>query len=488
MARTTARMTRARRRNRQIDRVTLIVLIAFLVVASVTAVLAFILVRNTVIAWTTTPLDGRPGSLNAGGPGQGGVEGNVPAPTGPLQRETGPTPVPWDGNSRVTLLVMGMDYRDWEDGTDIPRTDSMILVSIDPLSMTAGMLSIPRDTWINVPGMGYNKINTAYRWGEVYQLPGGGPGLAMQTVEQFLGVPVDYYALIDFNAFVRFIDEMGGLDMHIQEEIVVDPIGPGNTRTLEPGVQTLDGATVLAYARLRSTDHDDFDRSRRQQEVIMAIRDQVLTFNMLPTLVSKAPRLYQEISAGISTNLTLNQIIQLAMLASQVPEQNIKKGVIGPPKQVEITTNPDDGQSILLPIPDQIRILRDEIFASGGPVAPRATQQGTKTQEPTAPANTEELMKEENARVIVKNGTSTEGLATKTGALLQSLGVNVLDETNADEIFPTTTIYDYTGKPSTIKFLMEKLNLPNARLYYNYDPNADADIVIILGTDWAEQQ
>ena len=99
----------------------------------------------------------------------------------------------------------------------------------------------------------------------------------MKTVEQFLGVPVNYYALIDFNSFVKFIDELGGADMKIRKEITVDPIGPGNTRTLEAGSQTLDGATLLAYARKRYTENDDFDRSARQQEVIMAIRKQILS-------------------------------------------------------------------------------------------------------------------------------------------------------------------------------------------------------------------
>lgn len=486
MARPTARMARTRRRNHHLDRVTLIVLIAFLALASITAVMVFILVRNMF----TTPLDGSPrvsGGIN-GNPA--GFEKMPATPAGPLQRETDPTPMPWDGKSRITMLVMGLDYRDWEDGSDVPRTDSMILVSLDPQSMTAGMLSIPRDTWVNVPGLGENKINTAYRWGEVYDLPGGGPGLAMKTVEQFLGVPVDYYALIDFTAFVRFIDEMGGLDMHIKEEIVVDPIGPGNTKTLEPGVQTLDGATVLAYARQRYTANDDFDRSRRQQEVILAIRDQILQFNMLPTLIAKSPKLYQEISSGISTNLTLSQIIQIATLAAQVPEENIKKGVISPPRQVEIATNPEDGQSILLPIMDEIRILRDDVFEGSGPIAPRAVTEAQPTQAPTRQPLTEDLIRQEKARVIIKNGTSTEGLATKTGEMLKSLGVNVISEENADAQYPVTTINDYSGKKfmNTIDYILEKLNLPNARIYYNNVSNAEADIEIILGDDFASQQ
>lgn len=469
-----------RRKRRRMDRFTTIVLAAFVLVAGITAVLAFIYMRNLTLA--RSGLGGLPGApVVSGSQSQAGSMGT--APTGPLQRSTDPTPIAWDGSSRVTILLMGVDYRDWEQGSDVPRTDSMILLSVDPLTKTAGMLSIPRDLWINIPGMGYNKINTAYRWGEIYKLPGGGPGLAMKTVEQFLGVPINYYALINFDAFVKFIDEMGGLDMKIRQEIEIDPIGPGNTKILEPGTQTLTGAEVLAYARQRYTANDDFDRSSRQQEVIMAIRKQIVQFNMLPTLIAKSPKLYQEISSGITTNLTLDQVIRLAVLGAQINEKNIKKGVIAPPKQVELGTSPDGSQDIVIPVPDQIRILRDDIFAStggsSGPMAPVAVE--------TA-GDPAKLMKAEKARVVIMNGTSASGLASKTSEMLKGLGVNITGEENADQTTSTTTIKDYTGKPYTTQFLIQALKMPDSRVINSFDPNATADVEVILGTDWARQQ
>ena len=144
------------------------------------------------------------------------------------------------------------------------------------------MLSVPRDMWVNIPGFDHGKINTAYFLGEIYNLPGGGPGLAVQTVEEFLGVPINYYAQVDFQAFVDFIDEIGGVDIHVKDELVVDPLGPGNTIRLYEGVQTLDGATALAYARARYTDDGDFGRSQRQQQVIMSVLDNILNFYSLP--------------------------------------------------------------------------------------------------------------------------------------------------------------------------------------------------------------
>jgi LCP family protein required for cell wall assembly len=392
----------------------------------------------------------------------------------PLQPVSGPTPIPWDGASRVTVLVMGYDYGDWSDERKCPcRTDTMILLTIDPLTKSAGMLTIPRDMWVNIPGFEYGKINTAHYLGDLYQLPGGGPGLAMKTVEEFIGVPVNYYALIDFAAFERMVDEIGGIEIDVPAEIKVDPIGKGNTVVLQPGLQTLSGPVALAYARNRYTDGGDFDRGTRQLQVIRAARNKILKLNMLPTLVQKAPALYGQLSAGIQTNLTLDQVIQLAWLAVSVPEENIKQGVIGPPDQVTFGTSPD-GLDILLPVSDAIRLLRDEIFTAAGPVSPVSA-----TGDPRI------LMQAEGARVQVLNGTYTVGLASTTAEYLKSLGVNVTLMGNANENYAVTTIIDYTGKPYTVQYLITLMNIQSMRHFSSYDPNSEVDVVIMLGADWA---
>jgi polyisoprenyl-teichoic acid--peptidoglycan teichoic acid transferase len=485
MSRVKARM--ARRRS-SYNRVTLIVLVVFIIAAVSTAVVALFWVRNFFASQASTNNNtGRlAGNSQESNPLQN-IDKNVHVPSGPLQSNSGPTPAPWDGSSRITILVMGLDYRDWEEN-EIPRTDTMILFSVDPSTKTAGMISIPRDTWVNVPGVGFSKINSAYRWGELYQLPGGGPGLAMQTVEQLLDVPVHFYAQVDFMAFVRFIDILGGLKMHIREEITVDPIGPGNTRTLETGVQTLDGATVLAYARMRYTEGGDFDRSERQQEVILAMRDQLLSLKQLPRLIERAPSLYHELSSGLRTNLSLDQIRRLALLAGQIEEHNIRRGIIGPPLQVELTTS-YDGQAVLVPVPDQILILRDEVFSTVANAAPLPTNTIRPVDTPTPfVGDPIELMRAEKASVVVKNGTTTSGLASKTGEKLLDEGINVIAEDNADKHYDSTTIYDYTGKTFTIEFLKSMFNVSQSRVIRRYDPGAQIDIEIILGQDWAEQQ
>ncbi|HSQ26307.1 MAG TPA: LCP family protein, partial [Anaerolineales bacterium] len=280
------------------------------VAALLTAYLTFVAVRDLVASWEMTSLPGV--TIRDATPTPGGEGEVVRDPSLPMQPAGAPTPLPWDGANRVSLLVMGLDYRDWAAGEGPPRTDTMILFTIDPINRTAGILSIPRDLWVNIPGFDYGRINSAYQLGEAYTVVGGGPQLATDTVEELLGVPIDYYAQVDFGAFVRFIDEIGGVKLDVPEPIKIDPLGDNTSKTLKTGIQTLPGDLALAYVRARKTEGGDFDRAQRQQQVILAIRNRILEFDMLPNLISKAPVLYEELSAGIRTNLSLDLAIRLA--------------------------------------------------------------------------------------------------------------------------------------------------------------------------------
>jgi polyisoprenyl-teichoic acid--peptidoglycan teichoic acid transferase len=384
----------------------------------------------------------------------------------------GPQPRPWDGASRVNVLVLGLDYRDWEEGDGPARTDTMILLTVDPVAKTAGMLNIPRDLWVNIPGFGYERINTAYRQGAVYNYPGGGPGLAIATVEQFLGVPIHFYAQIDFYAFEQFIDELGGIEIDVPEEIRVDPLGPGNTVILEPGKQTLDGPVSLAYARARYTEGGDFDRGQRQQQVILAMRNRIMNFNMLPTLVTKAPILYQELAGGIHTNMDLEQAIQLAWLAQQIPLENIKRGVISPPDQVILTKSPDGEKDILKPVTAKIRLLRDEIFTSG------VVSELAQNSDPQT------LLAAEAANLSVLNGSGTGGLAARTQEYLNGLGANVVNVGDAGEFYISTRVVDYTGNPYTVRYLVDLMNINPIQIRMEYSPQSEVDVVVYLGADW----
>ena len=373
------------------------------------------------------------------------------------------------------MLVMGLDYRDWEAGEGPPRTDTMILFTVDPINRTAGLLSIPRDLWVNIPGFDYGKLNTAYYLGELYDQPGGGPGLAVQTVEDLLGVDINYYAQVDFSAFENFIDEIGGVEVEVPYEISVDPIGPHNTVTLQPGVQKLDGPTALAYARNRETFGADFDRADRQQQVVLGMFDQITSLGTLPRLITKSPIIYDNLRNGIHTNLNLKDTISLAWTVAQLPRENIKRGLIGP-NEVNMSMSPD-GMDILIPDMDAVRIVRDQVFATTSGVAPVAT---VYVGDPV------ELRLAESATVSVLNATTTPGLASQTTNYLLDQGINVIDTGNASDKSDTTVIIDYTGKPYTVQYLVELLNIQPNSIYSRYDPNSQVDIAILLGADWAE--
>ncbi len=421
------------------------------------------------------------------------ANGNAPTPEGIATPQEGQSPgeaqpgsqgaatpeaIPasgWEGSERITILILGVDFRDWETGAEAPRSDTMILLTIDPLTNTAGMLSIPRDLWVQIPGFQYDRINTAYRTGEVYDLPGGGPQLAVETVEQLVGVKIDYFAQVDFNVFVRMIDEIGGVKIDVTEPVTIDLIGPEPPKTIQPGRYTMPGDVALAYARSRKTEGGDFDRALRQQQVILAIRDRILSFDLLPILLTKSGILYNELASGVRTDMSLETAIDLGLLAINIPLENIRRGTIGE-EQIIFYTTPS-GDQVLKPLPDQIRILRDYVFGTAG------------LSSPLAGLTAAERVQAENASISLLNGTFFEGLAGSTAEFLAGLGLVVPAENlgNADQNYIFTQIIDYTGNPYTVQMLVDALGIQPHLIYLRYDPNSPVDIVVNLGDDWAGQ-
>jgi LCP family protein required for cell wall assembly len=442
----------------------------------------FGIVKNLASCWTLTKLPGIPpascnSAVNPLGAPVINPEGTVIAPVNL------PTPViaapeaqlaQWDGASRVNILFIGLDYRDYIANEGPPRSDTMILSTIDPISKTAGMLSIPRDLWVNIPGFGYSRINTAYASGEGNKLPGGGPGLAVKTVEQVIGVPINYFGQIDFHSFEEVIDTMGGLYICIPQKIRIDPIGDKKPRILGAGCQNLWGFEVLAYARNRYTADGDVDRSKRQQLVIMALRNQIFSPQNFTHMVALAPKIYQEASAGIRTNMSFEEAMRLATLLNQIPPESIKQGVIDNSMTLmDNTTLAGQDASVLKPIPDKIRILRDEIFSTAGPLSPMA--QG----DPAA------LMKADAARVRVFNGTYTAGLDSRTGNYLVSQGMNVTEIGQAPQLYGRTTIVVYSPKLYTVKYLVDKFDVTAYdQIIFKPEPGSAVDIEVRLGDDW----
>lgn len=453
----------------RLDRLTKIFLIAFVVAGIATGMLAFGFVRQFVESSPSFTLPGL--AIHEDSTSPSGEDITPEAETVYGYQE----PVPWDGSSRVNILIMGLDARDWEAGDNAPRTDTMMVLTFDPITHTAGMLSIPRDLWAEIPGFGHDKINNAYSLGESNRLPGGGAGLAVKAVEEFLGITINYYAQIDFSAFERFIDIIGGVKIYVEEMVEVSIIGRDGTRKIRPGWQTLDGAYALAYARTRYTGNGDFDRAQRQQEVILAMRNQLAHEDIRARVLNNALEIYDTLASGITTNMTVQEALSLAWSAKDIKVEEIEQAIIAPPEYVTIQTSPD-GLSILKPITEKIRLLRDQVFASGS-----ARSQLALTSQAV------DLMKMEAANVVVNNGSGNAGVADTTRAYFEGQGMIIVSTGNADAVNGTTLI-DYTGNPYTLQFLAALMGVNASHIFNRYDPNSTVDVEIIIGPEWVIPQ
>lgn len=379
-------------------------------------------------------------------------------------------PQTWAGRERVTILLMGVDNRCGETGPT--RTDTLMLLTVDPVGKTAGILSLPRDLWVEIPGFGVDRINQAHYLGEGYEYPGGGPALAKETVEATLGIAINYYATVNFEVFIETINLLGGIEVDVQEPIE-DLTYPDNCYGFDPffidvGRHLLYGEEALKFARTRATAGGDIDRAARQQQVVLAIRDRLLT--QIPELFTQAPLLWQTMQDNVRTTMTLDEALQLALLVQEIPRENIRHAVIDY-NYVYTETTPD-GQSVLVPIRENIRALRDELFAP--PEAPTAVIE-----------NLSERMQSEGAKIAVYNGTPVFGLAGETKDFLVQYGFNITEVGNADTAtYPSTQIIDFGNHPFTTQYVIQVMDIPPLNVSIGSKPDGDYDFLIILGNDW----
>jgi len=265
----------------------------------------------------------------------------VPAPQPTLEPTPSPLPLaPGDLN----LLLLGTDQRHGADHSW--RTDTIIVVGIRPGLGLVAMLSIPRDLWVTIPGYGQNRINVADYWGEVTHGAGGGPRLLAATLQQNLGIPVHAYARVNFDGLVRIIDALGGVTVMVERpfnEVIDDADGtPPIALRLQPGLQHLDGRTALAYCRSRHGS-SDMDRSRRQQQVLLAMRNAAMRPEMLPRL----PGLITALSGTVTTDLQPSQVLSLLKMALQFKPDAFRRQVFDYTMARNWTT--PTGAQVLLP-------------------------------------------------------------------------------------------------------------------------------------------
>ena len=405
---------------------------------------------------------------------------------------------------QINILLLGSDER--IEGVEPPRTDTMLLLTLDLRRHTAGMISFPRDLWVPIPG--YNltsKINTAYAIGEQRGYDGGGAQLAMDTVSSFIGQPVQFYVQADFNGFVRFIDEIGGVTVYVPETIH-DPEYPTSdygyqTFYLEAGQQNLDGQTALKYARTRNMD-SDYGRAARQQQLIQAIVDKVFAASMLPTLIAKLPQLVNSARASVRTNMLVPTAVEIAYYARS---NQFKLRTLVLDARYGEESYSENGAWILLPDRD---LIRPELKAFFDPVAGPIAGAG----EPTDPlpqiqllarAGTEigstelpvkdlkanlRVMAAREARLEILNGTSCVGVAAQVRQQLEANGWRVVSIGDADRSdYLHTLIVNYNTHESLVQELSRQLNLTTS---LNTLPGLlipeSTDLRIVIGEDYLE--
>jgi LCP family protein required for cell wall assembly len=373
---------------------------------------------------------------------------------------------------RINILVMGLDRRVDEPKGNPTRTDTMFVVTVDPYSKTAGVFSIPRDLWVEIPdgegGYFKERINVAYEYGPLKNYPGGGPGLAIATIEHNFDMKIDHYVVLDFVGFMELVDEVGGIDVDVKEAIW-DPSYCNTTDCsdfqqvyFEPGLQHMDGETALQYVRIRYGSND-LDRIERQQDVIRATLDAALSAEML--IPNRAVSIYNKFRDAVDTDISAFKVPGLALLAQDIPPENIVNISLASAVQGGYAGD----AAVLFPIWDQIEVLKAQLFFDGE-------------------------LRSEAAFVEVQNGTQTPGLATSVMDYLTKQGFPETDLTIANATdgvdHQQTLIYDLAGKTYTAKKLATWLGLPISRVQEVRGdttsvpvPESAADIVVVLGTD-----
>lgn len=380
----------------------------------------------------------------------------------------------WQSNDPINIVLLGLDQRPEESGPS--RTDTIIVIGVDPVSHTASILSIPRDLWVPIPGYTENRINTANYIGDLKGYPGGGPALVKKTIEYNLGIHVHYYVRLNFEGFVRIIDRIGGIEIEVPQEIedtqYPDPDNPGAYTTIyiPAGMQHMDGEMALKYARTRHMD-SDFGRLRRQQQVIMAVRDRVLRLELIPQLLPHLTELMNEMGDAVQTDLQPADLILLAQWAQQIEDQGIRGGVIDRSMTVPLVT-PDQAQVLILDR-DKVRPLIKELFPDKSPEL-------NETQ-------VEDLnrLAAEQALIAVQNGTTTGSLASQTASFLKEQGFQVVQFGNADRFdYAQTMIVDYSGKSYTVGRLAQLFQIAESNIQHPSGVASEVDILLIIGQDF----
>jgi len=363
-----------------------------------------------------------------------------------------PGAVPWSPNQPVTALVMGLQIG---GASTNPLTDSMMVVSYDPPSGSLSMLSIPRDLWVDIPGHGQGRINEAFE--------DGGAPLAMLTVQQNLGIPVNYYALVSYAAFRELIDDVGGVTVNVPHDLD-DPTFPADDEIhfeplhLKAGIQHMDGREALRFARERHADPlGDIGRAQNQQQVLLALKDRLLR----PANVWKAGLILRDVRSMIRTNFPLDQAAGLGLKVLRTGTGNLRRDVLRYDNQTVHGTVTASGADVLVLNRQAAATVIASMF---GPAVSGFTA---------------------GATIRVDNGNGYPLAGTSYSKILAGMGAKTLEPGDADrKDYPGARVRVYTREAAKVReagLLASMLGVPLEKA----SGTEMADIVVTLGRDYA---
>lgn len=390
----------------------------------------------------------------------------TPNPTGSapwLLPSIGLNKLKGEGDGRINILLLGIGGGK-HPGANL--TDTIMLASINPIEKSIVLLSIPRDLYVPIEGAGYNKINYAHAFGEENQKKtGGGPALSKQVVSEILDLPIHYFIRLDFEGFVKLVDQLGGVDIYV-EKAIYDPYYPAPDMkgyqpfSIKAGFHHMDGNLALKYVRSRETT-SDFDRSKRQQKFLTALLDKALSLGVL-TNPKKVSSIIYIAGSHLKTDLQIWEIERLIGLIKEIKPEKIA---------LKVLDNSENG------------LLMAKTGPEGYYLVPKSGN-FKEIQRFVHQFLTDPFLEQEKAKIEIQNASGKVNLATQLVELLKSYGYQVVKVSGADTIFPKTTIYDYTGgkKSATIAFLKKRLKTDIVKTLEKEE--GDIDILVILGKDF----
>ncbi|MGE3271747.1 MAG: LCP family protein [Chloroflexota bacterium] len=372
------------------------------------------------------------------------VPGKTPEPEIVVETQPDLSDLPeWRQKNRLNILLLGIDHRG-DEPIEGSRSDTIMVVSIDPPSQSVVMISLPRDLYVSIPGYYQQRINVAHAV--------GGPQLVAQTIQANFGIKIDNYARVDFSGFEQVVDAVGGIMIDAERPVKDDEYPTEDYGVMRlyipPGPVLLDGRSALMYARSRHSE-SDFGRSKRQQQVLVGLRERASGMNIVP----KVPALLNIAQKAIATDLSAGEMVSLGRLGLEIRRERIKTLVVD-----ENLASPflgPNGENLLMPSRQAIQsaILHAFSEAAG-----------------------------QTARVEVLNGTDRVGVARQVADQLAKLGYEVTRVDDAERNDYDTTVIEVLGaNQQAATVLANRLRLPATAIKSVPTPNAQADIRVIVG-------